>query len=92
MKAGLKAAEKETIGLRQEVAVLKSKLDNRPSSPTKKRKKPDEDVILVPRSPKKSKRAGSPERAAQAPLDHVTDVEFSQAGEIGVYGQPLLLA
>ncbi|KAI5357849.1 hypothetical protein Slin14017_G118620 [Septoria linicola] len=83
VKAGLKAAEKETIGLRQEVAVLKSKLDNRPSSPTKKRKKPDEDIILVPRSPKKSKRAGSPERIVQPPLDHVTDVEFSQAGEIG---------
>lgn len=91
VKAGLQAAEDEALRLRQEVASLKNKLENRPASLVKKRKKPDEDVILVPRSPKKSRRAGSPERVVQTALGEVIDVEFSQAGEIGMSVAYLML-
>lgn len=55
----------------------------RPASPTKKRKKQDEDVILVPRSPKRNKRDGSPARNGAAGIERGTDAEFGEAGEVG---------
>ncbi|KAF2209199.1 hypothetical protein CERZMDRAFT_87171 [Cercospora zeae-maydis SCOH1-5] len=82
-RAALRSAENEAVDLRREIAALKGKLDNRPSSPVKKRKKIDQDVILVPRSPKKAKRAASPLRSAQMVVDLSTEEDFSQAGNIG---------
>ncbi|KAM3422631.1 hypothetical protein BST61_g120 [Cercospora zeina] len=82
-RAALRSAENEAIDLRREIVALKSKLDNRPASPVKKRKKVDPDVILVPRSPKKAKRATSPLRIGQMVVDLSTDEEFSQAGKFG---------
>ncbi|PIA99657.1 hypothetical protein CB0940_02433 [Cercospora beticola] len=82
-RAALRSAEKEAIDLRREIATLKGKLDNRPSSPVKKRKKVDADVILVPRSPKKAKRTASPMRNGPLVTDLTIEEEYSQAGEIG---------
>lgn len=82
-KAKSERTQDEAVDLRRELASLKKKLDDRPSSPVKKRKKPDTDVILVPRSPKRTKRAASPDGGGPTTFDHPTDAEFSQAGEFG---------
>lgn len=84
-RAALRSAEKEAIDLRREIATLKGKLDDRPSSPVKKRKKVDTDVVLVPRSPKKTKRAASPMRSGPLVTDLTIEEEYSQAGEIGQF-------
>ena len=52
----------------------------RPSSPAKKRKKPDEDVVPVPRSPKKSKLDVSP---AKIHIEPNAGFDFGDIGEVG---------
>lgn len=50
----------------------------------KKRKKVDEDVVMVCRDPKKSKRDASPSRTAPtAAVDVERDFDFSDVGKIG---------
>ena len=77
-------AESETVELKKEVDQLKAKLESfKQSSSTKKRKKPDEDVILVPRSPKKAKRDSSFSKATAIPVDIWSDNEYTAYGEAG---------
>lgn len=83
VKVDLERAQDEAVDMRREIATLKRKLEERPPNPIKKRKRPDENVILVPRSPRKKKRATSPDRGMQLIVEHPTDAEFSQAGEFG---------
>ena len=55
--------------------------------PTKKKRKADEDVIPVPRSPKKQKQEASKPNAAIQ--DKVTaELDFSNLGEIGILSFP----
>lgn len=87
MRDALRASEGESVDLRREVDALRTKLENaKPSTgATKKRKKAlDEDVVPVPRSPKKAKRDASPARRGRAPdVDVERDFDFSDVGEIG---------
>lgn len=74
------------MDLQREVEVLKGKLDTARllPKPTKKRKKVDEDVVPVPRDPKRARREASPPRNAQNPyVDVASDCAFSEIGEIG---------
>ena len=77
-KVALKVGESETLDLRLEVDALKIKLENAraavTASPAKKRKKVDQDVIPVPRSPKKVKQTVEPVQ---------TDLDLTNLGEIG---------
>ncbi|EMF15929.1 uncharacterized protein SEPMUDRAFT_38996 [Sphaerulina musiva SO2202] len=83
VKVDLERAQDKAVDMRREIATLKRKLEERPPNPIKKRKRHDEDVVLVPRSPRKNKRATSPDRGMQLTVEHPTDAEFSQAGEFG---------
>jgi len=85
VKVDLERAQDKAVDMRREIATLKRKLEERPPNPIKKRKRHDEDVVLVPRSPRKNKRATSPDRGMQLTVEHPTDAEFSQAGEFGAY-------
>lgn len=85
VKVDLERAQDEAVDMRREITTLKRKLEERPPNPIKKRKRHDENVILVPRSPRKNKRATSPDRGMQLTVEHPTDAEFSQAGEFGAY-------
>lgn len=79
----LTKSEDEARDLRRENEVLKNKGGApRPGTASKKRKKQDEDTILVPRSPKKPKRAVSP--TSLAPLDIAG---YGELGEVGVNGE-----
>lgn len=73
------------MDLQREVEVLKGKLETaRLPKPSKKRKKVDEDVVPVPRDPKRARREASPPRSAQNPyVDVASDFAFSDMGEIG---------
>ena len=52
--------------------------------PAKKRRKVDEDVVLVPRDPKRVRRDASPSRGVVAPaVDVERDFDFAGVGEIG---------
>ncbi|KAI6878351.1 sure-like protein [Hortaea werneckii] len=84
-KEALTAAQEQTADLQREVEVLKGKLETaRLSKPTKKRKKIDEDVVPVPRDPKRAKREATPPRNPQNPYVEVeSDFAFSKIGEIG---------
>lgn len=76
------------MDLKREIDVLKAKLAEsvRQASPVKKRKKAvDEDVVLVPRSPKRSKRDVSPSRSGVVPIEAINDFDFSTVGEIGAF-------
>ncbi|KAI7254091.1 NAD(P)-binding protein [Hortaea werneckii] len=68
-----------------EVEALKGKLETaRLPKPSKKRKKVDEDVVPVPRDPKRARREASPPRSAQNPyVDLASDFAFSEIGETG---------
>lgn len=84
MKSALATAENEAIGLRLEIDKLKARPNTaRPCFPTKKRKVPDEDVIPVPRSPKKAKSAAPPMRSVPLASHLPSDAEFNEAGELG---------
>ncbi|KAI7262899.1 sure-like protein [Hortaea werneckii] len=84
-KEALNAAQDKTVDLQREVEVLKGKLETaRLPKATKKRKKVDEDVVPVPRDPKRARREASPPRSAQNPyVDVASDFAFSEIGEIG---------
>ncbi|RMY03222.1 hypothetical protein D0867_10766 [Hortaea werneckii] len=73
------------VDLQREVEVLKGKLETaRLSKAPKKRKKIDEDVVPVPREPKRARREASPPRSTQTPyVDVENDFNFSDTGEIG---------
>ncbi|KAK5113753.1 hypothetical protein LTR85_010770 [Meristemomyces frigidus] len=85
LKETLLAAEGESVDLRREIDTLKAKVENaRPVSPTKKRKKVDENVVMVPRDPKKARRDASPRRALpDTNVDIERAFDFSDVGEIG---------
>ncbi|KAI6855792.1 hypothetical protein KC338_g8705 [Hortaea werneckii] len=84
-KEALDAAQDQTVDLQREVEALKGKLETaRLPKPAKKRKKVDEDVVPVPRDPKRARREASPPRSAQNPyVDVASDFAFSEIGEIG---------
>ena len=84
LKGSLKTAENECLDLRREVDELKAKVESgKPSSPAKKRKKADEDVIPVPRSPKKSKRDASTAKLQAVSAGAIADFDFNDIGEVG---------
>ncbi|KAF2773082.1 hypothetical protein EJ03DRAFT_348133 [Teratosphaeria nubilosa] len=84
----LKASEAEVVDLRREVEALKAKGTGEAARPStsavaKKRKKAvDEDVIPVPRDPKKAKRDASPVRRP-GEVEIEKDFEFADVGEVG---------
>ncbi|KAH9829204.1 mitochondrial large ribosomal subunit YmL35 [Teratosphaeria destructans] len=84
----LEASEAEVVDLRREVEALKSKGTGEVTRPgtgagAKKRKKVvDEDVIPVPRDPKKAKRDASPARRPGG-IEIEKDFEFADVGEVG---------
>ena len=81
LQDALKAADDDKLDLKREVDGLKAKLDDvRSSSPAKKRKKADEDVVPVPRSPKKLKQDTSP---AKSSIESNADFYFGDIGEVG---------
>ncbi|KAI7164624.1 sure-like protein [Hortaea werneckii] len=84
-KEALTAARDQTVDLQKEVEVLKGKLETaRLSKAPKKRKKIDEDVVPVPREPKRARREASPPRCTQNPyVDVENDSSFNEIGEIG---------
>jgi hypothetical protein len=92
VKTGLQSAENENVLLQKEVDQLKQRLQAaRPSSP-KKRKKPDEDVIPVPKSPKKTRSAPELTKATSDVL--AVDLDFDIAsddvvGECSIIGLSL---
>ncbi|KAI7214889.1 sure-like protein [Hortaea werneckii] len=84
-KEALNAARDQTLDLEREVEALKGKLDAaRLSKAPKKRKKIDEDVVPVPREPKRARREAPPPRSTQNPYVEVeNELSFSEIGEIG---------
>ena len=73
------------MDVQKEVEVLNGKLETaRLSKAPKKRKKIDEDVVPVPREPKRARREASPPRCTQNPyVDVEDDSSFNEIGEIG---------
>ncbi|RMY44038.1 hypothetical protein D0865_10827 [Hortaea werneckii] len=84
-KEALTAARDQTVDVQKEVEVLNGKLETaRLSKAPKKRKKIDEDVVPVPREPKRARREASPPRCTQNPyVDVEDDSSFNEIGEIG---------
>ncbi|KAI7226172.1 hypothetical protein KC330_g8909 [Hortaea werneckii] len=84
-KEALNAARDQTVDLQREVEVLKGKLEiARLSKAPKKRKKIDEDVVPVPKEPKRARREASPPRSTRSPyVDPESDLNFSEIGGIG---------
>ncbi|TKA66276.1 hypothetical protein B0A55_09524 [Friedmanniomyces simplex] len=86
-KDALQIAESETVELRMEVERLKARVESvQPAaSATKKRKTAiNEDIVPVPRSPKKAKRNASPGRRDGSPQPDVEgEFDFTEVGEIG---------
>ncbi|KAK1813869.1 hypothetical protein LTR12_011777 [Friedmanniomyces endolithicus] len=80
-------AEGQAVELRMEVERLKARLESaKPAAsvPKKRKKAVDEDVIPVPRSPKKAKRTANPgSRDEATELGMVTGFGFAEVGEIG---------
>ena len=86
MKDALKAAEGENVDLKRQIDTLKARPDKSiPNSPQKKRKKPDEDVILVPRSPKRLKQNASAARVSISVDGLTADFDFAEVGEVGKF-------
>jgi hypothetical protein len=87
MKDACKTAEGSVLGLKLENDSLKQELlKSRSASPAKKRKKqPDEDVILVPRSPKKQKHGAPSSETAYNAVNFTADLDLGQIGEIGEF-------
>jgi len=89
MADGSPASEGSAIDLQREVEKLKAQLETAKQSsstvPPKKRKKPvDEDVIMVPRSPKRAKRDHSPaRRSGRSEVSIERDFDFTDVGETG---------
>ncbi|GAB7365468.1 hypothetical protein MBLNU230_g6541t1 [Neophaeotheca triangularis] len=81
-------ARHEAFQLKLEVEALKAKVEavKTDNATSKKRKKVDEDVVPVPRSPKKAKRDVSPARRVpnvQSAGDFERDFEFAASGKDG---------
>ncbi len=72
--------------LSQEIDSLKEKLSDLKPSPEKKRKRPDEDVVPVPRSPKKSKQSSSPVKKQAHSVDAAEWSGLRELGEVGTCG------
>ena len=87
MKDACKIAERSVVDLKLENDSLKQELHKgRPASPAKKRKKqPDEDVIPVPRSPKKQKQAAPSLETLYNAVALAADLDLGQIGEIGEF-------
>ena len=80
----MKSVEGENVYLKQEIETLKRKPENtKASSVAKKRRKVDEDVIPVPKSPKTTKQVvTSRERSIIGSESH-SDFDCSHIGEVG---------
>ena len=79
----LQISEAECIDLKLEIDRLKAKAEtSKAANPTKKRKKADEDVVPVPKSPKRGKVEAAQRNVV--PRSNVdADFEFSHLGEAG---------
>lgn len=86
MKDANEAAEKKLADLKLENERLKQGLEKpRPASPVKKRKhQPDEDVIPVPRSPKKQKKASASSNSGLDAVELATSIDLNEMEEIGM--------
>lgn len=71
------------MDLKREIDTLKEKLSSLKPSPTKKRKRPDEDVVPVPKSPKLPRQEAA--SGKKVPDISLTDIgfDFSGVGEVG---------
>ena len=88
VQCALKVSENQCVNLRLDLEAMKAKLESaKPCSPAKKRKKADEDVIPVPRSPKKAKKDISPAKRGAPSSDASDDFDFANLGEIGTFDQ-----
>ncbi|KAK5167829.1 uncharacterized protein LTR77_007528 [Saxophila tyrrhenica] len=83
MKAALESVEGENVDLKREVDGLKEKVASAKQGPVKKRKRVDEDVIPVPRSPKKARRDDGGGKKDDALLNLELDLELTGAGDAG---------
>lgn len=77
------ALKEELDDLRLEHDRLKTKIEL--MSPIKKRKKVDEDVVLVPRSPKKSKNDTSTNKKNAGTEEAIANFDFTSIGEAGKF-------
>jgi hypothetical protein len=93
MKDACKTAEGSVLDLKLENDSLKQELlESRSASPAKKRKKlPDEGVILVPRSPKKQKQGAPSSETPYNAVNLTAGLELGQIGEIGKFSFQLPL-
>ncbi|KAK3679977.1 hypothetical protein LTR78_000354 [Recurvomyces mirabilis] len=88
-KDALRASEGSFVDLQREIEHLKSQLESAKQSagsnaPKKRKKFVDEDVILVPGSPKRAKRDTSPARGSGATEVSIErDFDFTDVSEIG---------
>ncbi|KAK4888876.1 hypothetical protein LTR27_012275 [Elasticomyces elasticus] len=86
VKDALRISEGEAADLKMEVEKLKARVESAKAvaSAPKKRKKADEDVIPVPRSPKRAKRDVSPGRkGGRDDVDVEKEFDFAEVGDIG---------
>ena len=80
----MKAAEGENADLKRQMEDLRTSIESSKSiSPEKKRKKPNEDVVPVPRSPKQPKHERSPTKSASAATEAFADLNIAELGEAG---------
>ncbi|KAK4565633.1 hypothetical protein LTR86_003481 [Recurvomyces mirabilis] len=88
-KDALRASEGSSVDLQRDIEKLKSQLESTKQSagsngPKRRKKVVDEDVILVPRSPKRAKRDTSPARGSGTTEVNIErDFDFTDVGEIG---------
>jgi hypothetical protein len=75
----LQSAESENVFLQKEVDRLKQKMQSARTASPKKRKKQDEDVIPVPKSPKKSRSGPALTEAASDAVDLELDMNLDVA-------------
>ncbi|KAK3721561.1 hypothetical protein LTR37_003117 [Vermiconidia calcicola] len=84
VKDAMKAAEGENADLKRQMEDLRTSIESSKSiSPAKKRKKPNEDVVPVPRSPKQPKHERSPTKSASAATEAFADLNIAELGEAG---------
>lgn len=82
-KRATTVAEEEVLDLKLEVDRLKAKIET--ANPTKKRKRVDEDVVPVPRSPKKSKPNEPTTKKASSASEGFVGFDFGGIGEVGKF-------
>ena len=85
MRGAYKEAEEQLAKLKAENDKSKQEAGKtRPASPTKKRKKEaDEDVILVPRSPKRPKQHSSSSGSGLSSVQVATSIDLNDMEEMG---------